>query len=70
MADNASPQLASIRRKIRGASLRAREQMDKMIRSPYYQKYLQDPIVTMRSGRFVVPVHRPNAGVYVPGPCA
>lgn len=56
MADAASPELANIRRKIRNASLRVREQLDKMIRSPLYQKYLQDPIVTMRSGRFVVPV--------------
>ena len=56
MASEASPELASIRRKIRNASARAREQLDKMIRSPMYQKYLQDPIVTMRGGRFVVPV--------------
>ena len=56
MASEASPELASIRRKIRGASTRAREQLDKMIRSPVYQKYLQDPIITMRGGRFVVPV--------------
>ena len=56
MSDNASVQLAAIRRKIRSASSRVREQLDKMIRSPLYQKYLQDPIVTMRGGRFVVPV--------------
>ncbi|MDF1493250.1 endonuclease MutS2 [Caproiciproducens sp. CPB-2] len=56
MSDNASVQLASIRRKIRSASSRVREQLDKMIRSPLYQKYLQDPIVTLRGGRFVVPV--------------
>ncbi len=56
MSDNASVQLASIRRKIRSASSRVREQLDKMIRSTLYQKYLQDPIVTMRGGRFVVPV--------------
>lgn len=56
MADTASPELASIRRKIRSASSRAREQLDKMIHSQTYQKYLQDPIVTMRGGRFVVPV--------------
>ncbi len=56
VADTASTELASIRRKIRGASSRVREQLDKMIRSPAYQKYLQDPIVTQRSGRYVVPV--------------
>lgn len=56
VSDNASAELASIRRKIRNASSRVREQLDKMIRSPAYQKYLQDPIVTMRSGRYVVPV--------------
>lgn len=56
MADAASLELASIRRKIRAASSRAREQLDKLIHSPAYQKYLQDPIVTMRGGRFVVPV--------------
>ncbi len=56
VSDNASAELASIRRKIRNASSRVREQLDKMIRSPAYQRYLQDPIVTMRSGRYVVPV--------------
>lgn len=56
MADNASPTLRDIRRKIRSASQRVREQMDHMIHSPTYQKFLQDPIVTIRDGRFVVPV--------------
>ena len=56
VADHASPELAAIRRKIRNASSRVREQLDHMIRSAAYQKYLQDAIVTMRGGRFVVPV--------------
>lgn len=56
VADSASPELASIRRRIRAAASRVREQLDKMIRSAAYQKYLQDPIVTMRGGRYVVPV--------------
>ena len=56
VADGASQTLAAIRRKIRNTSSRAREQLDKMIRSPSYLKYLQDPIITMRGGRFVVPV--------------
>ena len=56
IADSASPLLADIRRKKRAASARIREQLDRMVRSPAYQKLLQDPIVTIRDGRFVVPV--------------
>lgn len=62
MADSASPTLQDIRRKIRAASSRVRDQLDKMIRSPHYQKYLQEPIVTQRNGRFVVPVKNENRG--------
>ena len=56
ISDNASVQLAAIRRKIRAASVRVREQLDKLIRSQTYQKYLQEAIVTQRGGRYVVPV--------------
>lgn len=56
IADTASPELANIRRKIRAAEQRVRSQLDGMIRSATYQKYLQEPIVTIRDGRFVVPV--------------
>ena len=56
VADTASSELASIRRKIRSASSRIREHLDSLIRSATYQKALQEPIVTLREGRFVVPV--------------
>lgn len=56
IADRASPALADIRRKMRTAGQKAREQLDKMTRSQTYQKYLQEQIVTIRNGRFVVPV--------------
>ncbi len=56
MADNASPELADIRRKKRNASSRIREQLGSMLHSTHYQKFLQEPIVTMRNGRYVVPV--------------
>lgn len=56
LADDASPELASIRRKIRNSEARIRESLDKMIRSSTVQKYLQESIVTMRDGRFVLPV--------------
>ena len=56
LSDNASPALHDIRRKIRAASAKAREVLDKIVKSPTYQKYLQDNIITQRDGRFVVPV--------------
>ncbi len=54
--DGASPALARIRRELRMANEKVREKLNSMIRSTTYQKYLQEPIITMRSGRFVLPV--------------
>ncbi|NCB51586.1 MAG: endonuclease MutS2 [Clostridia bacterium] len=56
LADAASPELASIRRLIRAASARVREALQKIISSPSYAKTLQEPIITTRSERYVVPV--------------
>ncbi|MBQ2943353.1 MAG: endonuclease MutS2 [Ruminococcus sp.] len=66
IADNASAELYDIRRKMRQASSKAREILDKIVRSSTYQKYLQDAIITQRSGRFVVPVKAECRG-QVPG---
>lgn len=65
-SDNASPVLADIRRKIRTATSKAKEALDKIIHSSTYQKYLQDTIVTQRGGRYVVPVKAECRG-NVPG---
>ncbi len=56
IADDASGELLTIRRKIKRLNANIRETLDKMIRSEHYKKFLQDPIVTMRSDRFVIPV--------------
>lgn len=56
MADDASPELNTIRRKIRNLNGRIKENLDSMVRSNHYKKFLQDPIVTMRSDRYVIPV--------------
>ena len=56
IADAASSELAGIRRLIRAASARVRDALQKIISSPSYAKALQDPIITTRSERFVVPV--------------
>ena len=56
ISDSASPELARIRRAIQKKSLNIREQLDKLIKNKTNQKYLQESLVTMRDGRFVVPV--------------
>ena len=56
IADAASPELADIRRHIRQQSAKIRESLQKIISSPAYAKILREPIVTIRSDRFVVPV--------------
>lgn len=56
MADSASPALADIRRRIRLSSERARQALDKIVHSATHQKHLQEQIVTLRDGRFCIPV--------------
>lgn len=62
IADTASSELMNIRRKIARASLRIRESLDKMIRSSEVQKSLMDSIVTVRDGRYVLPVKAEHKG--------
>ena len=55
LADSASPELASIRRNIRATESKVRDILQKIISSSQ-AKYLQESIITQRSGRYVVPV--------------
>ena len=55
IADEASPALADIRRKIRASNAKIKEALSKYV-SGSYSKYLQENIVTQRNGRYVVPV--------------
>lgn len=54
--DHATPELARIRQKQRTLANRIRDRLDALIHSASAQKMLQDPIVTLRGGRYVVPV--------------
>ena len=56
IADRASSELMNIRRHLRGAQDRIREKLNQMIHSSAMQKVLQDPIITMRGDRYVLPV--------------
>ncbi|MBO5494465.1 MAG: endonuclease MutS2 [Eubacterium sp.] len=66
ISDKASPELSDIRRKIRSKESSVRDKLDSLIHSAHYQQYLQEAIVTQRSGRFVVPVKAEHRGS-VPG---
>ncbi len=54
IADEASPLLADIRRKIRNENAKIKETLQKLISSN--SRYLQENIVTQRGGRYVIPV--------------
>ena len=56
MADEASPALAEIRRKIRHENNRIKDILQQYVSAGAHSKYLQENIVTMRNGRYVVPV--------------
>ena len=65
IADDASAALSDIRRKIRGANSKLKETLLKYT-SGAYSKYLQENLVTQRSGRYVIPVKAEHRGD-VPG---
>ena len=56
IADRASSELMNIRRHLRGAQDRIRDKLNQMIHSATLQKALQDPIITVRNNRYVLPV--------------
>lgn len=64
--DTASAELRSIRRRLETAQSRLRERLDSMVKSSTIQKYLQEPLVTQRNGRYCLPVKNECRG-QVPG---
>ena len=66
IADDASPKLNSIRRSMRGMTEKIRNQMNSMINNTTTRSYLQDTIITMRDGRYCLPV-KADAKSQVPG---
>lgn len=56
VSDRASEKLGRIRKQLTSLQGKAREKLEGVVRSPAMQKYLQDPIVTIRNERYVIPV--------------
>lgn len=66
VADGASPELASIRRELTTAHERLHQRVQAMLRSPEVRTSLQEPLVTVRDGRYVFPVRAEARGA-LPG---
>ena len=64
--DQASPELQRLRERARSLSRRLRERLEELARDLGRQGYLQEPLVTQRDGRFVLPV-RSEHRAQVPG---
>lgn len=66
IADSASPRLASIRKRIVRKNEEIRDKISSLLNAQENKKHLQDSIVTIRDGRFCIPVKQENKG-FVPG---
>lgn len=66
ISDNASSTLKSIRRQIVSKNDSVKSKLNSIINSQSHKKYLQDSIVTIREGRYVIPVKQENRSS-VPG---
>ena len=62
MADEASPTLKDIRRSMQIANERIRSQLNTIVNSQSTKGYLQETVVTMRNGRYCIPVKQEYRG--------
>ena len=60
--DTASPELASIRKRLRTAQDRVRERLNAMLRSSEHSGSIGEAIVTIRNGRYVIPIRAEAKG--------
>lgn len=66
ISDNASAELNRIRRQMKIVGERVREKLNSMLKSATTQKYLQEAVITIRNGRYVLPV-KAECRAQVPG---
>ena len=64
MSDNASSTLRDIRRDIRNKNDLIKSRLQKMVSTSSAKTHLQDAIITMRNGRYVIPVKKEYASMY------
>ena len=66
IVDAASPKLMRIRQQLRASRERVTQTLERMIRNPDVAQYLQEPIITQRGGRYVIPIKADYKG-RIPG---
>lgn len=66
ISDDASPGLKNVRRQMQSANERIRSQLNSMVNNQTTRTYLQENVVTMRNGRYCIPVKQEYRG-QVPG---
>ncbi|MBV9546647.1 MAG: endonuclease MutS2 [Chloroflexi bacterium] len=64
--DSASPALSRIRAELRGAHDRLVSRLREIMAAPPFRDVVQDPVVTQRAGRYVIPIRAESRG-QVPG---
>ncbi|MEX0785776.1 MAG: endonuclease MutS2, partial [Dehalococcoidia bacterium] len=62
VTDAASPALASLRRNVRVSHDRLNDRLQSLLNSPQYRDAIQEPIITQRDGRYVIPVKAEQRG--------
>ncbi len=62
VVDDASPELARIRRELNVLRARLMDRLQKMITSGEMARWLQEPIITQREGRYVIPIRAEARG--------
>ncbi|MFW6134828.1 MAG: endonuclease MutS2, partial [Elusimicrobiota bacterium] len=64
IVDEASPDLKKIRQRIRSTEKKIRDRLEQMIRDPQNRSFIQDDIVTIRQGRYVLPIKQQEKGKF------
>ncbi len=64
IVDDASPSLKKIRQQIIGTEKKIRDKLESILRNPQNRTLIQDEIITIRQGRFVLPIKQQEKGKF------
>ncbi|MEP6755344.1 MAG: endonuclease MutS2, partial [Chthonomonadales bacterium] len=64
LRDNATPELARLRSATKTTAQRLNEKLQSVLTSDKFKTYIQEPIITVRDGRYCIPVKAENRGLF------